>query len=106
MYSLLDLDPVKRSLNLFTFSELYIENKSTLLTAECVSHHKMSGVNEEDLALGAACLFKLGEQDGAIEFKLKLRVGLSWNRASLTNFHTQALHEAASLTFTQPDPSE
>ena len=36
MYRLLDLDPEKRNINLFTLSELHVENKSTLLTAECV----------------------------------------------------------------------
>ena len=66
----------------------------------------MSGIDKEDLALATAGFFKLGEQGGAVEFKLELRVGLSGNGASLANFHPQALHESARLAFTQADPGE
>ena len=70
------------------------------------SHHKMGGINKEDLPLATARFFKLGEQSCAVEFKLELRVGLSGNGASLTNFHPQALHHSPCLAFAQTDPCE
>ncbi len=66
----------------------------------------MSGIYKEDLALATTRLFELGEQGAGVEYELELGVGLSGNGASLTNFHPQAFHEAARLTFAKADPGE